>query len=447
MEETNKIYDASSEEQMEKRAIVDSQREDGKISRYNFKILVRDKAPLIGTLSREEVDLMYRLYSNDGANLTQKTVSRHFPLYTFQEFKKILRAFNLTKASVPFAPHIIEEHSEDELIQLINQQKENNFLKKYEQVKEQQITQKYHELLRVNHDLKQSVADFSEFLKDLKFDQTFITKVPTIYNDNTLLVYISDMHIGAEVSDYSVYFNAYDSTEVEVRMIKILNHIFSLAKSFNITNIVVCNIGDSLDGYNAQTTRGGHNLPQNLNNKDQYKTYIGAMLGLFKGLSLSGYFNAINYVCVEGGNHDGDFGYVANKALEASLSYLNPEIEVRIFDKFIEHFTISTHTFMLCHGKDARDMFKNMPLTLNDKMENQINEYIDIHNLTGKLHFIKGDLHRTAITYGKKFRYKSVSSFFGSSEWIHKNFGNTLAACDFDIIIKDDLLETRLLLN
>lgn len=144
---------------------------------------------------------------------------------------------------------------------------------------------------------------------------------------------------------------------------------------------------------------------------------------------------------------DGDFGFAANKALEGILNMINPNIEVTIFEKYIEHFRVDDHTFILCHGKDAKDVFKNMPLTLNDKTENQITEYLNYHSLRGSIHFIKGDLHQSATTYGKRFRYKSVASFFGSSEWIQKNMGNTLPAVDFDIINDDTILETRLLLH
>jgi hypothetical protein len=144
---------------------------------------------------------------------------------------------------------------------------------------------------------------------------------------------------------------------------------------------------------------------------------------------------------------DGDFGYVANKALEGVLGIINPAIEVKIFDRYIDHFSIQGHTFILCHGKDAKDVIRNMPLTLNDKLENQITEYLDYHNLHGSISFIKGDLHQSATTYGKRFRYKSVASFFGSSEWIQKNMGNTRPACDFDIVDGDSILETRMILN
>ena len=146
---------------------------------------------------------------------------------------------------------------------------------------------------------------------------------------------------------------------------------------------------------------------------------------------------------------DGDVGFMANKSLEACLMALNPEIEVSIFEQFIDYFVINNHYFVLSHGKDAKDMFRNLPLIINDKVENQINEYLDYNDIYAdrRVSFIKGDLHQTAATYAKRFRYKSVGSFFGSSEWIHKNFGNTKAVVDYDIMLDDDIFEGRILLN
>ena len=92
-------------------------------------------------------------------------------------------------------------------------------------------------------------------------------------------------------------------------------------------------------------------------------------------------------------------------------------------------------------------MFKNFPLILDTNTENKINNYLDAFNLSGKINFIKGDLHQSATTFGKRFRYKSVGSFFGSSEWIMQNFGFTKAVCDIDILINDQILETQILLQ
>ena len=140
-------HDASIDESFENRAQITMDRDNsesikagdkmiGKITSYRFNILIRDKAPLTGVLTREEVDLMYRLYSSEGSNLSQRTVSRYFPNFTFQEFKKILKAFNITKASSPVAPHILEEKSTEDLVKLTIQNKENDFLRKLEQDRE-----------------------------------------------------------------------------------------------------------------------------------------------------------------------------------------------------------------------------------------------------------------------------------------------------------------------
>ncbi len=452
-------HDASVDAQMEDRAVVEIVRDPsktiqigaekvGQITEYKYRILVRDKPTIEGSLSREEVDLMHRLYSAEGSNLTQRSVSRYFPTFTFQDFKKVLRAFNITKASSPLAPHVIEEKPKEELAQLTFENKENDYLRYLEQNRNKFTEGKLKEMTGKYFELKQQIADFKEFIGELKFDIKLEVRKPAVNNDKTLLVYISDMHIGAAVSSYSIYENDFSFEAATKRLQAISDKIVDIAVTTGVTNVIICNIGDTLDGYNGETTRGGHALPQNMNNKDQFKNFLKMMTQFFSDLSTSGFFGSIKYIAVDGGNHDGDFGYMANKALEGILAILNPEIEVTIFEKYIEHFKVGDHTFVVCHGKDAKDVFKNMPLVINDKTENQINEYLDYNTIYGKnIHFIKGDLHQSATTYATRFRYKSVASFFGSSEWIHKNFGNTKAAVDFDIVDGDAILETRLVLN
>ena len=453
-------HDASQDAKIEQLAAVEIVRDNsetiqigadkkvGKIIEYRYRIAVHEKPNIEGTLTREEVDLMHRLYAYEGSNLTQRSVSRYFPNFTFQDFKKVLRAFNITKASSPIAQHIIEEKPKEELAMLTFQNKENDYLRYIEQNRAKITETKLKEMTGKYYDLKQQIANFKEFLSEINIDVKVKVRKPKKSNEKTLVVYLSDMHIGADVSKYSIYENEFTFETASKRLLTITEKIMDIAMTTGTTNIVVCNIGDTLDGYNAQTTRGGHDLPQNMNNKDQFKNYLKMMAEFFADLSNCGLFSSIKYYAVEGGNHDGDFGYMANKSLEGILAILNPEIEVQVFEKYIEHFNVSNHTFVVCHGKDAKDVFKNMPLVINDKTENQINEYLDYHSIYGKnTHFIKGDLHQSATTYAKRFRYKSVASFFGSSEWIHKNFGNTPAACDFDVIDGDSILETRLILN
>lgn len=421
--------------------------DNGKIKFYEFKVLRRDKAPLVGRLTRDEMNNVYRMYSYYGMSITQREISRYFPEYSLIDFKRILRVFSITKAVSPFAPHIIEEHSKEELMDMQMREKENDFLRGIEEQSiknDRALLKKYAiENIELKRKLEEGVKiDLSGL--DLASGKPFTpTGTPSKKN---LFLYLSDMHIGAYVSPLSIYSNPYDKDEVIRRINIILNRVHDLHETYKgFDNIYVCNLGDSLDGYNGQTTRGGHSLPQNMCNKEQIHTFIFVMNYLFTELNKLEY-NKMHYYCVGESNHDGDFGYAANVALETILA--NKGVNCTIFDKFIGEFKAGETTFILCHGKDNKDMFKNLPLTLDIKTENFINEYLDTKGISGNVIFIKGDLHQSATTYGRRFTYRSVGSLFGSSEWIHKNFGNAPAACDYSVLDgNNNILDGRIVLQ
>lgn len=419
---------------------------DGKIIYYDFKVLRRDKAPLVGRLTRDEMNNIYRMYSYYGMSITQREISRYFPEYSLIDFKRILRVFSITKAVSPFAPHIIEEHTKEELTNMQLREKENDFIRGIEEqsIKNDRLLLKKYafENIELKRKLEEGVKVNLEGLDLSKFP-AFLHEVSD--SDKDLIVYLSDMHIGAYVSSLSIYSNPYNKEEVINRMNKVLDRICTLSKQYGgFDNIIVCNLGDSLDGYDGQTTRGGHSLPQNMCNKEQIHTFIEVMNYFFKELNELPY-NDLHYVCVGESNHDGDFGYAANVALEAILT--NQGVNCTVFDKFIGEFELGGTTFVLCHGKDNKDMFKNLPLTLDVKTENFINEYLDNRDIIGNVVFVKGDLHQSATTYGRRFTYKSVGSLFGSSEWIHKNFGNTKACVDYSVVQGTDIIDGRIVVQ
>lgn len=271
------------------------------------------------------------------------------------------------------------------------------------------------------------------------------------FNKKQLVVYTSDKHIGAKVEENSMYSNTYNAQEFENRMMKIADKI---ASQGSMGKLIIFDLGDALDGFNAQTTRGGHSLPQNMNNKEQFKTYLEVHKKFFDHiLSNNNSYQEIYFICAANNNHGGDADYMAMKAFELYLQQINPFIKVVVSDKFIDHVEIKDgqellYTLIFTHGKDDSDMKHGLPLVLNDKVENYINNYIDYHGVrTDKpIHFIKGDLHQSATQYAKRFRYKNVGSIFGSSKWIHTNFGNTKPICDMDIIETDSINEIRLFL-
>ena len=79
-----------------------------KISSYKFKIVLPNKDLYTGSLNREEMELIHQLYTEQGANLTLKSLSRYFINYSTLDLIRILRLFNITKKSSVLAPHQIE---------------------------------------------------------------------------------------------------------------------------------------------------------------------------------------------------------------------------------------------------------------------------------------------------------------------------------------------------
>jgi hypothetical protein len=255
-------------------------------------------------------------------------------------------------------------------------------------------------------------------------------------NDKCLMIHTSDKHIGCKVEN-SIYENEYNEGTIEERMTALLKEVIYLTSVYGKFDKIIFNdLGDALDGYNGQTTRGGHKLPQNMNNQQQFDTFVKTTCDFFDYMVELNLANSYSYHAVTQDNHSGDFSYCANKAIEIFLNCKYPQIEVRILTKFIEHYTYGNHTFMLCHGKDKEDMKHGLPLKLNDKTINYIQQYIDYNKLEGNLHFIKGDLHTSNTELHRKFRYVNVLSLFGASKWIHNNFGNSNSGVSFDVVEK-----------
>ena len=397
--------------------------ENGHIRYYEYQIYRKDKAPVCGKLTREEMNTIHRLYSYYGDSLTQRVISRHFVDLSLIDFKRILRAFNITKASAPFAPHMLEECSEDELREIQLREKENSFLRKAEedQIKNnEKLLKKY---AQENLELKDQIKNRIDLLKYLGSENvTFTKEIVNISSpDNVdIIIVLSDLHIGAFNENFGYLpLESYDENEITRRLNKI---ILSLHNNYN--SITVLNLGDSVDSYNKQTTRGGHELPSIISNKEQSIMYQKIMLNFFS--KLVGFSKKINYICVGESNHDGDWGWINNIVLSSKLkSCFN--IDSYVSNNPIDIFNIQDCSIIYLHGKDNFHQFKNFPLVINDKTETWFNNYfLDCgKNICSNKYVIKGDLHQYAYTCAKHFDYISAPSIYGSSSWITANFGKT----------------------
>lgn len=254
----------------------------------------------------------------------------------------------------------------------------------------------------------------------------------------TLNLYLSDQHIGADVSN-ALYTNKFDRKVFESRMTEIFSNVTRLlepGRAFDKLNVIF--LGDTFDGQDGLTTRGGHSLPQNMTNKEAFETFLEVHMQFFDRLISFGCAEKYSMICQPNSNHGGDMDFMGFKALECWMNQKYPFVKTVILDTFIGVIKEGIHTFMLTHGKDQKDMKFGLPLQLNDKAELFINQFIDVNNLNGELSFVKGDLHQSSTFYSKKFRYKNVGSIFGSSGWIMTNFGYTKPMANYDIFNKDN---------
>lgn len=263
---------------------------------------------------------------------------------------------------------------------------------------------------------------------------------PANHNYKTLLVYTSDKHIGACTKDglYSE-LNNYTEKVFSQRMEKIFMSICRNVRLFGkFKKIVICDLGDAIDGFNGLTTRGMHGLIQNMTDIEVFETYLRVHKQFFDNLYLHRleFFNELEVRAVSNSNHGGDAEYMCHRSLEI---YLNEKYKTKtkVFTDFIDHFEEGNHVFLFTHGKDKNNRKFGFPLALNPDTELIIKQYVELNNIDykgKKIHLIKGDLHQSLSQDGKFLRYKNVGSVFGSSDFIMVNYGYTFPKCDYDII-------------
>lgn len=390
-----------------------------KIIEYKIHVPLKDKEPFEVDLTRREVEDIFGLYTYYGGNITARNVANEFPRFTLPEVKRIIRAFGITKDSAWFPPHLLEEMDDEQLTQYRMNLKERAAFKYADSRREQDYTKQIKDLAeRLNKAL-----DRNTFLQQLQLNKYNI-KPNIIFNskerENSLIIYLSDMHFGAYNPPYA-YDDIVNYNENIIR--SRLNLVLSKFQYKKYSNIIVCNLGDSIDSYKSETSRGGHLLPNVMSDKDKVQLYIKLMVEFFTSLKTSK--SPIFYYCVGESNHDGDWGWLSNVLLSEKLKELG--ITSYISDKPMDKFNLNGNVFLYLHGKDNSNQNKGFPLVLNDKTESWFNSYFINNKITAQkgIYVVKGDLHQHAVTVGKTFTYVSAASLYGCSNWIVANFGKT----------------------
>jgi len=248
-------------------------------------------------------------------------------------------------------------------------------------------------------------------------------------NNKAIVFCIADEHVACS-NDKALYDNLWNESEYRKRKTQVIDVLAAeTIKHGEFEKIIILSLGDDMDGWNAQTTRGGHSLPQNMTNREAIEAYLKVNISIWDALMK--HFSSSQFECynVSFSNHGGNsFDDAANIALKAYLDGRYPDqVDFRLCEKSIESFRYNNHNIHYTHGKDDKLMRAPMPLNLDHKTEAYIKQYMDLngyhHAEDEQNYFIKGDIHQFNWNSGKFFHYINCPSVMGSTDWIMRNFG------------------------
>jgi len=239
---------------------------------------------------------------------------------------------------------------------------------------------------------------------------------------------LTDIHIGMDVNKdgYALYDGEWNETILFERLQKVVHHTLENQKS---DTLLIHDLGDYLDGFDGYTTRGGHKLPQNMDNQQMFDIGLKFKIALVD--ALVNHFNIIKFVNICNDNHAGSFGYIVNSAFKSyiELKYTNG-IDVINQRRFIDHYIQENRCFILTHGKDDKSLKFGFKPILDAIQIEKIKNYIDEHKLhSHKIEFSKGDSHQLILdfTSSTSFEYQNFGAFSPPSDWVKTNFKNSIS--------------------
>lgn len=293
-------------------------------------------------------------------------------------------------------------------------------------------------------DIRYNINDFyntqelQEKLKEI-FPSIPAVTLPVVKNisEKAAVVLISDDHAGAVIQN-SMFGNEWDEFIYKERLLAISAELKKLEIKFDEVHII--SLGDQMNGWNSQTTRGGHEV-KSLSNREQFDIYTKSRVAFYDDILTSGVSN--NYIIhdVENSNHTGkDFSYMANSFLDMYLKAKYPQVERKSYFLPVESFDYGIHTIGFTHGKDEKLMTRAMPLKLDAKTDLFLFQLFDKKGLSPsdrRITLYKGDLHQYALDKGKFGRYVNIPSMMGSTDWTEVNFGNTEGGAIIEIFDKN----------
>lgn len=280
---------------------------------------------------------------------------------------------------------------------------------------------------------KLNIEDITTFISKLNI--TTKNNLKPVKTNKTLRIILTDIHVGMQPNEnhYSLYNYTWDLHELEKRRKQVIQSVVDLNQDFE--EIHVIDLGDLTDGFNAETTRGGHKLAQNLTNREQFEVAFEFKASLLLELQELFKVKVKNYNSINC-NHSADLDYIVNSSLKTYVEKLNANITVHNIESFIGHYKHYNHTFVITHGKDEKHLKFGLKPKLDDKGKTLLEDYVRQNNLNGCITIEKGDSHVQLIDEctSKVFNYNNYLAFSPPSGWVQHNFGSSKSGFNLMII-------------
>lgn len=234
----------------------------------------------------------------------------------------------------------------------------------------------------------------------------------------------TDVHVGMDASrnGLALYDAQWNAIELMKRVDLMVDFVIDNKTS---NTLIIDELGDYLDGWDGETTRKGHKLPQNMTNEEAFDNGLRAKLYMIEKLAPHFEFITCNNICED--NHAGAFGYILNSAFKSIVDCKFPNVIVINHKKFINFYIVGDHGFIISHGKDSRNLKFGFKPQLDPRATEKISQYIRHNNELRSckyIEFSKGDSHQCLFDMctSDEFDYFNFPAFSPSSEWVQTNF-------------------------
>ena len=313
--------------------------EQGKIFKYCYEIQIRDEKPLVGNLSRSEMERLFALYPSFSTNY----VSRSFLNFERKDLQRVLRVFGITKDKL-FPPHLIEEYDENQLANFALKAKEINGYHKYNENKG----------LHFEKAFRESQVELNRERENNKFLEELIERHYTKRNGsgvkvNDFVLHPDDANVGY-VAFADVHFGkcfngpkmgrGYNKLVAFDRMMQIADETAKFILKENINHLELLSLGDIVESILESGMHQGHYKSMDLYEEEQILYAIETIEDMvIRILKLVENHNVKIVLRAIGGNHDriaetrdGDKSRTANKLifkiLTKNLKQYGVEVDV-----------------------------------------------------------------------------------------------------------------------